>query len=70
MIYLAMDRVGVVESNAVVKIGDSQIDIEEGQNSKCGLTIGITTGAQTEAQLLEANPSHIIHGLNELLDLI
>ena len=70
MIHLAMDRVGVSESKAVVKIGDSQIDIHEGKNSDCGVTIGITTGAQTQSQLLEASPTHIIHSLRELLELV
>ncbi|MEM7484434.1 MAG: HAD hydrolase-like protein [Bacteroidota bacterium] len=49
-----------------VKIGDSAIDIEEGKSAKVGLTIGITTGAQTRAQLSMACPDHIIDDVKEL----
>lgn len=70
MIHLAMSQTGVSNSNAVAKIGDSQIDIREGQNAECGLTCGITTGAQTAAQLAEASPSQVIHSLAEILPLV
>ena len=68
MIHLAMSMTGVSASEAVVKVGDSQIDIEEGKNANCGMTFGITTGAQTEAQLLEANPTGVVHSLSELVE--
>ena len=67
MIQKAMAMTGVESPEFVAKIGDSQIDIEEGQNANCGLTFGITTGAQTEGQLREANPTAVIHSLKELL---
>lgn len=67
MIEAAMALTGVTSAETVVKIGDSQIDIEEGQNANCGLTFGITTGAQTEAQLQLSNPSAVLHSLSELL---
>ncbi|MCO8124127.1 phosphonatase-like hydrolase [Stieleria sp. TO1_6] len=70
MIEKAMEITGIRTSRSVVKIGDSQIDIEEGQNADCAITLGITTGAQTEQQLSESNPTAIIHHLSELLELI
>jgi len=70
MIRRAMELVGVQSSSAVAKVGDSQIDIEEGQNASCGMTFAITTGAQTEEQLRESNPTAIIHHLSELIDAI
>ncbi|WP_228098996.1 HAD-IA family hydrolase [Pedobacter sp. MC2016-24] len=70
MIQLAMKRFNILDGNSVVKIGDSTIDIEEGQNAGCGLSIGITTGAHTAAQLQTANPDQIINDLMELLPLI
>jgi len=70
MIHEAMRQVGVSNSANVIKIGDSQIDIEEGQNAKCGMTLGITTGAQTESQLSQSNPTAIINHLSELPALI
>lgn len=70
MIELAMERFNIKDGSHVVKVGDSTIDIEEGKNAGCGLTIGITTGAHTAAQLQTANPDHIIDNLINLLPLI
>ena len=70
MIQLAMSKVGVADPQLVAKIGDSVIDIEEGKNSSCGFTFGITTGAQTRAQLLAAEPSSIVDSLAEMLALL
>ncbi|RYY37415.1 MAG: HAD family hydrolase, partial [Sphingobacteriaceae bacterium] len=57
-------------TSEVIKVGDSIIDIEEGQNAGCALSIGITTGAHTPAQLQSANPDYIIDNLMELLPII
>jgi phosphonatase-like hydrolase len=70
MILLAMQKFGIENSRAVIKVGDSIIDIEEGKNAGCGLSIGITTGAHTYEQLATANPDNIINNLLELLPLI
>lgn len=68
MIHQAMQLCGVASPQSVAKIGDSRIDIEEGQNAHCGMTFGITTGAQEETWLLQSNPTAILHSLSELLD--
>ncbi|WP_236969618.1 HAD-IA family hydrolase [Membranihabitans marinus] len=70
MIYLAMDGLGLKDSSDVVKIGDSIIDIEEGKNAGCGMTVGVTTGAQTRIQLLTANPTCVVDNVLELLDIL
>ena len=70
MILLAMKKFGIENANEVVKVGDSAIDIEEGKNAGCHLSIGITTGAHTYQQLAIANPDKIITHLQELLPLI
>ncbi|MFT6863538.1 MAG: phosphonatase-like hydrolase [Akkermansiaceae bacterium] len=70
MIQLAMSQVGVTDPDKVAKIGDSVIDIEEGQNASCGFTFGITTGAQTREQLLQASPTSVVDSLAEMLDLL
>jgi phosphonatase-like hydrolase len=70
MILLAMKRFGITDAKEVAKIGDSIIDIEEGRNAGCGLSIGITTGAHTAEQLATANPDFIIHHLVELIPII
>jgi phosphonatase-like hydrolase len=70
MILFAMKKFDITEGNKVVKVGDSAIDIEEGQNAGCGLSIGITTGAHTREQLESANPDYIINDLMELIPII
>jgi phosphonatase-like hydrolase len=70
MILLAMQQFGIINAKEVVKVGDSIIDIEEGQNAGCGLSIGITTGAHNVAQLQSAKPDFIINDLMALLPLI
>lgn len=70
MIVFAMEKFGITDAAGVVKVGDSIIDIHEGQNAGCGLSIGITTGAHTAAQLQTANPNAVIDNLIELLPLI
>jgi len=70
MILYAKDKLQIAHTKQMVKIGDSCIDIEEGKNAGCLLNIGITTGAQTETQLMEAKPEYIIHSLNSLLEIL
>lgn len=70
MIWFAMEKYGITDAREVVKVGDSIIDIEEGENAGCSMNIGITTGAHTYEQLQSANPEHIIDNLMELLPLL
>lgn len=70
MIQLAMKQFDITEAKYVIKVGDSDIDIQEGQNAGCGLAIGITTGAHTQLQLEAANPDYVINHLSELLPLL
>ncbi len=70
MIFMAMELMGISDAGTVAKIGDSAIDVEEGKNAGCGLTVGITTGAHTRQQLAAANPDYIIDRLSELLPLV
>jgi len=70
MITYAMNLFSINDSKKVIKVGDSKIDIEEGKNANCLYNIGVTTGAQTREQLLEANPDYIIDDLNDLITLL
>lgn len=69
MILFAASKFNVAPSE-IIKVGDSIIDIEEGQNAGCALSIGITTGAHTAEQLRSAGPDLIIDNLMELLPVI
>ncbi|PAW94625.1 HAD family hydrolase [Mucilaginibacter sp. MD40] len=70
MIFHAMQKFGINDGSLVAKVGDSIIDIEEGKNAGCGLTVGITTGAHTKTQLQQANPDAIIDNLSQLSALV
>lgn len=70
MILSAMQNFGIRNPGEVVKIGDSAIDIEEGKNAGCALSIGITTGAHSHHQLSLANPDFVIEDLLELPKII
>ena len=65
MIFLAMKKFGITDSKTVLKAGDSAIDIHEGKNAGCGITIAVLSGAQTRAQLESALPDHILNNLSE-----
>lgn len=69
MIIFAADKFNITSSE-IIKVGDSTIDIEEGKNAGCALSIGITTGAHTAEQMQAANPDHVIDNLMELLPII
>ncbi len=70
MILLAMEKMAITDSKSVIKIGDSGVDIEEGQQADCLYSIGITTGAQTQSQLEKSNPDFVIHHLLDLLSIL
>lgn len=70
MILHAMKLCSVTDARQVLKVGDSIIDIEEGKNAGCGITVGITTGAHTHDQLASAKPDYIINNLSELLKIV
>jgi len=70
MIFYAKEKLSIADTKLMVKIGDSGIDIEEGKNAGCLFNIGITTGAQTEVQLMEAKPDYIVHSLSEMLEIL
>ncbi len=67
MILNAMAQLAIGNPKTVVKVGDSAIDILEGQNADCGITIGVTTGAQNREQLAAAKPTYIFDSLLDLL---
>lgn len=69
MINLAMRQFGINHPECVLKAGDSAIDIEEGKNANCGVTVGVLTGAQTREQIAQAEPDIIVDNLSDILSL-
>jgi phosphonatase-like hydrolase len=70
MIRSIMNALGIAEVKRVAKVGDTQVDVQEGRNAGCGLVVSITTGAYTRQQLESYDPDFIIDSLKELPALI
>ncbi|MDQ2720991.1 MAG: HAD hydrolase-like protein [Bacteroidota bacterium] len=70
MIEELMHKLNISYPENVAKVGDTKVDIEEGQNACCGIVIAVTTGAYTKEELLKYHPDYIIDSLEFLPPLI
>lgn len=70
MIRSIMQQLGITDTAEVVKVGDTEVDVNEGRNAGCGWVVSVTTGAYTRAQLSTYHPDAIIDSLQELPALI
>lgn len=70
MIQDLMHQAKVADAKHVVKVGDTEVDIREGQNAGCLYSIGTTTGAFSRDALQPYQPSFIIDHISELLPII
>lgn len=70
MIHALMAQCGVGDARAVVKVGDTEVDVREGRNANCGLVVAVTTGAYTRDALAAHAPDRIIDRLDDLLPLM
>jgi phosphonatase-like hydrolase len=70
MIKAIMEQMAVIDSKAVVKVGDTKVDVEEGRNAKCGLVVSVTTGAYTRSELELYKPDRIIDSVAGLLEIL
>lgn len=68
-IIKAMADLGILEPTEVLKAGDSAIDIEEGKNANCSITVGVLSGAQNRSQLEAANPTYILDSVVDLSEM-
>lgn len=70
MIHKMMEQLDIVDVAQIAKVGDTEVDINEGKNTGCKYVIGITTGSFTRAELEPYQPTHIIDDLTQVLDII
>ena len=66
MIKKLMSNAGIDNPRHVAKIGDTAVDIEEGENAGCRYVVAVTTGAYSEDELQKMEPTHIINHLSDL----
>lgn len=70
MIYELMRMLNVDDTQSVVKVGDTAIDVEEGRNAKCGYVVAVTTGSYSRSELEKCKPDAIIDDLSNLAHLL
>ncbi|MBN8718247.1 MAG: HAD hydrolase-like protein [Sediminibacterium magnilacihabitans] len=67
MIQSLMQQTGITDPARVVKVGDTEVDIQEGRNANCGLVVAVTTGAYAREALIPYKPDYIIDSMQELI---
>lgn len=70
MINKIIDTLKISDASKVVKVGDTEVDILEGKNAKCGLTVAVTTGAYKRDDLAKYTPDYVIDYLIELEEVL
>ena len=70
MIQKMMQESGITDPLEVAKVGDTEVDVREGQSVGCKYVIGVTTGIFTREELEEYHPTHIIDDIAQVLDII
>lgn len=70
MIFSAMKQFGITNASQVLKAGDSQIDVIEGINAGCGITVAVLSGAQNREQLQAVKPDYILNNVTELSEIL
>lgn len=70
MIKTLIRDLEISSASNILKVGDTEVDVEEGRNAGCGVVVSVTTGAYTRGQLETYKPDYIIDDLSELLPII
>jgi phosphonatase-like hydrolase len=70
MIKMIMESTGVDNPLEVAKVGDTEVDIHEGQNAGCRFVIGVTTGTFTRNELETYHPTHIVDDIADILPIV
>jgi phosphonatase-like hydrolase len=70
MIQKIMQELNIDSAEKVAKVGDTEVDINEGFNTGCKYVIGVTTGAFTRGELEPYKPTHIVDSLAEVLEIV
>lgn len=70
MIEKMMRQFGITDASEVAKVGDTEVDINEGHRAQCKYIIGVTTGAFTRDELATYGPTHIVDHIEEVLSIV
>lgn len=70
MVQKLIERAGVDSTAKVMKVGDTEVDVNEGLNAGCKYVVAVTTGAYTRDELEKYKPTHIIDDIADILPII
>ena len=70
MIQKAMTVFGIDDPKQVVKVGDTPVDLAEGRNAGCALSLAVTNGTHTKADLEALDNDGLLQSLRELPGLL
>jgi phosphonatase-like hydrolase len=70
MIDALRSRLGGIAYTEVAKVGDTPIDLHEGTMARCGLVVGVLSGAHDQASLMQHPHDALIPSVAELPQLI
>lgn len=70
MIQKIMIELGVSDPKRVIKIGDTEVDVNEGHQAGCLMTIGVTSGVFSEEELIPHRPTHLVQNLTQVLEIV
>lgn len=66
MIRSLMHKLNISDPRRIAKVGDTPVDLLEGKNAGCGLTIGVTKGSSTREELERYPHDYLIGTVAEL----
>ena len=70
MVLRAMELTGVHDRSRVPVVADIVLDIRAGRPVAAGLVVGVLSGAQAEAELTTAGPTHVLPGVADIPDVL
>lgn len=70
MIQQLMRKLNIAGPQDVMKVGDTEVDVNEGLNANCKYVVAVTTGAYTREELEKHAPTHIIDNIADILPLV
>lgn len=70
MIQRMMEEASISDTKRVIKVGDTEVDVQEGKNANCLYSIAVTTGAFTREELEPYEPSFIIDDIKEVIHIL
>lgn len=70
MIQKIMAELGIKDPKEVIKIGDTEVDVNEGHNAGCLMSIAVTSGIFSRSELIPHDPTHLVENLLEVVAIV